>query len=147
MQQRGCLDHCGHMKIEPKELRIQSRFVQREEIEVSKDALGVKIPSTATASLLHKRTGLSLEWHQLQYLKTKDKNELVMQSREANESGHVTAADRLLAELDNDPRTSYMCLFGEYNSGLLKVKLKRKRLDNSAVEEYTKSRGDVPRRE
>ena len=65
MQQQGCLDHCGQMKIEPKELRIQSRFVQREEIEVSKDALGVKIPSTATASLLHKRTGLSLEWHQL----------------------------------------------------------------------------------
>ena len=122
------------MRIEPSELRIQSRFVQKEEIKISRDALDVKIPSTATASLLHKRTGLSLEWHQLQYLKTKDKNELVMQSRGSSSDGRVTAADRLLAELDNDPRTSYICLFGEYSSGLLKVKLKRKRLDNSVEE-------------
>ena len=132
-QQRGNLHHCGHLHVDPSQLRIQSRFVPRHEIKVAKDALDVRVPSTSTASLLYKRTGLGLEWHQLQYLKTKDKNELVMQSRQSM-GGHVTAADRLLAQLDNDPTTTYVCLFGEYNSGLLTVKLKKKNLDKPVEE-------------
>ena len=112
--QSGNLHHCGHMHVHHNQLRIQSRFVQPRELKVAKDALSVRIPSTSSASLLYQRTGLHLEWHQLQYLKTKDKNELVMQSRDDSQDGHVTAADRLLAQLDNDPTTTYVCLFGEF---------------------------------
>ena len=51
-QQRGNLHHCGHIHVHHSQLRIQSRFVCRNEIEVAKDALSVRIPSTSTASLI-----------------------------------------------------------------------------------------------
>lgn len=139
-QQKGSLDHCGHMHTNPDHIKIQSRHVPKEEIEISKDALDAKISATATGSLLKKRTGLQLDWQQLQYLKTKNKNALVMSKRGSKSSGNITPVDRLIADLDNDPATSYICLFGEANSGLITIKTKKK---NSAVEEvFTSDLGD-----
>ena len=139
-QQKGSLDHCGHMHTNPDHIKIQSRHVPKEEIEISKDALDAKISATATGSLLKKRTGLTLDWQQLQYLKTKNKNALVMSKRGSKSSGNITPVDRLIADLDHDPATSYICLFGEANSGLITIKTKKK---NSAVEEvFTSDLGD-----
>ena len=76
-QQKGSLEHCGHMHISPQHLKIQSRHVPGEEIKISKDALDAKISATSTGTLLKKRTGIALDWQQLQYLKNKDKNALV----------------------------------------------------------------------
>lgn len=107
-QQKGSLDHCGHMHTNPDHIKIQSRHVPKEEIEISKDALDAKISATATGSLLKKRTGLTLDWQQLQYLKTKNKNALVMSKRGSKSSGNITPVDRLIADLDHDPATSYI---------------------------------------
>ena len=139
-QQKGSLEHCGHMHICPQHLKIQSRHVPGEEIKISKDALDAKISATSTGTLLKKRTGIALDWQQLQYLKNKDKNALVMSKRGDKSSGNITTVDRLLADLDADPETSYICLFGELNSGLITIKTKKK---NSNVEEvFTSDLGD-----
>ena len=83
-----------------------SKFAPPEELEVSKDALDSHISATATGTLFTKRTGMIMEWHQLQYLKKKKKNDLVMEARESLGSGHeITAVDRLIADLENDPKT------------------------------------------
>ena len=73
--------HCGCLQENPQFLRIRSEFVPPKELEISEDALDSHISATATGSLLNKRTGLSLEYHQLQYLKQRKRNDLVMEAR------------------------------------------------------------------
>ena len=144
-KQSGNLDHCGHIHEDPEFLRFNSKFAPEREREIAEDALDCHISSTSTSKLFNKRTGLSLEWHQMHYLKQRKKNDLVM---DANTSlglnkANVTAADRLIADLDDDPRTSYVCLFGEFESGLLKLKTKRKTLNNAIeVDEFSEDLGD-----
>jgi type II secretory pathway predicted ATPase ExeA len=75
------------------------------------------------------RTGETLTWQQLHYLKNRDKNRLVMNST----SSVVTASDRLIAQLENDPSQSYTALYAQFDSGLLTIKTKKKN-QNSAVE-------------
>ena len=77
---------------------------------------------------MKKRTGIDLNWHQLQHLKTKDKNN---NTSGGKNSAHATATDRLLADLKADPEVSFVCLFGDVSSGLLTIKTKRKNINNS----------------
>jgi hypothetical protein len=132
-QQRGNIVHCKHMHVVPQHLPIQSKFVPREELQIAKDALTSKISATAAGSLLRERTGISLNWQQLQYLKTKDTNQLVMSKKgSTSPTGHTTAADRLLADLNNDPTVSFLCLFADVKSGLITIKQRHKRTNNSS---------------
>ena len=81
----------------------------------------------------HQKNGIALEWHQIHYLKQRKKNDLVMDARESLgvDSANVTAVDQLLADLENDPNTSYVCLFGKFESGLWFIKTKCKTMNNS----------------
>ena len=112
LKQRGSIHHCDHLQENPLFLRYQSRFASNEELQISKDALESHIPSTATASLFAKRTGTYMDWHQFQYLKMK-------QQAESIGTDAVTPVDRLIASLENDPKTSFVVLYGEFTSGLL----------------------------
>lgn len=145
-QQRGCLDHCGHLQENPEFLRIRTKFAPTEEIQLSEDALECHISATETSNLLSKRTGLNLEWHQMHYLKEKKKNDAVMDAHESLGTGkaNITAVDRLLADLENDPKSSYVALFGEFDSGLLTIKTKRKTMNNSIeIDAFTDDLGDA----
>ena len=103
-----------------------------DELKIAQDALGAKISATASGSLLKNRTGIDLNWHQLQHLKTKDKNN---NTSDGKNSAHATATDRLLADLKADPEVSFVCLFGDVSSGLLTIKTKRKNVNNSLADE------------
>ena len=111
--QSGCLDHSGHTYTLPQNVPIQSKFVPEDELKIAQDALGAKISATASGSLLKNRTGIDLNWHQLQHLKTKDKNN---NTSGGKNSAHATATDRLLADLKADPEVSFVCLFGDVSS-------------------------------
>ena len=72
----------------------------------------------------------------MHYLMRKAKNDLFLSTagtRLSNRSStHVTAADRLLADLRNDPTVSFICLFADITSGLITIKQKSKRSNNSS---------------
>ena len=120
-RQKGCISHCGHMRLDSTHLRLQSRHVlNATELQVTRDSLSSKISATATVGLIEKRTGFQLEWQQVQYLKVKDKNQLVMNVSSLNPAP-ATAVDRLIAYLSNDKTKSFIMLFAEKKSGLLTV--------------------------
>ena len=140
-QQSGCLDHCGHSHFAPKYLRMPTKFVSQNELDLAKDCFATKNPTTTTTKLLNHRSDIGLEWHQLHYLKTKKKNDLVIQDMDPSlvpNNAEITAADRLLASLKNKPNVSYIALTAELNSGLITLKKRRKGVDNSiTVEELS----------
>ncbi|KAL7551396.1 hypothetical protein ACHAWF_015520, partial [Thalassiosira exigua] len=129
--QMGNPCHCGHISEKPEFIRIRSKFAPDNDLKISKDAMECNISATASSSLFTKRSGLSLEWHQLQYLKKMNKNDLVMNGKHSLKSTDVSAIDRLIADLESDPTISYTCLYGEFDSGLLTLKTKRKHMNNS----------------
>ena len=62
----------------------------------------------------------------------KDKNQLFISTAGSKTTiGHVTAADRLLADLKRDPTVSFICLFADISSGLITIKQKSKRANNT----------------
>ena len=134
-KQRGCADHCGHLHVAPQFLRMQTRFEDANELEVAEDALESHITATATGSLFTRRTGRHLDIHQLKYLKSRNKNDLVMNARDSlgDSLQGVTAVDRLIADLESDPKTSFVVLYAEFASNLLTLKTKTKHLDNAAL--------------
>ena len=132
LKQRGCVHHCNHLQETPEFLRIQTRHVPSDEIQISNDALDSHISATATASLFKKRTGIFLDYKQLQYLKKRNKNDLVMEAGGSLEGG-ITAVDRLIASLQNDHTISFIVLYGDFNTTLLTIKTKSQHLNNSAV--------------
>ena len=141
-QQGGCKDHCGHMHVNPSLIRLHSKHaIATDELKVAKDALNSKISATATAQLIKTRTGEELEWQQVQYLKTKDKNDLVMNAKGAQ----ATAVDRLFANLRNDPEKSFVALFAESDkSGLLTIKTKKVNANGAeTIEAFEGSLDDV----
>ena len=64
--------------------------------------LETDIAATQTSVLVETRTGVSLEWHQLHYLKSKEKKRLVI----TGDISNPTAADRLIAYLSNNADTT-----------------------------------------
>ena len=88
---------------------------------MANNSLESDIAATQTAASVETCTGENLEWHQLHYLKTKEKNRLVI-------SGDITnpnAADRLIVYLTKNAIVSFICLFAEFNSGLLTIKTEK----------------------
>jgi hypothetical protein len=57
------------------------------------------------------------------------------QSHDANLPTPSTPADLILADLDADPSSSYVAMYGKYDSELLTIHQKHKRLANHSVEE------------
>ena len=128
VKQRGSIHHCDHLQETPEFLRYQSRHASSNELQISKDALESHISATATASLFARRTGVYMDWHQLQYLKQKQKKKSI-----GSESYDVTPVDRLIADLEKDPKTSFVVLYGEFTSGLLTIKKRTKHMNNAAT--------------
>jgi len=88
------------------------------------------VPSAA-ASLTHRRSGIDLEKHQT---KCSNKKNLEEEQKAAQEfvvgEDHqgqgLTAADRLLFNVQADPSVSHVALFGRYESGALTLHYRKK---------------------
>ena len=130
-KQSGCRRHNGHPYIEHPLLRIQPRHsVTATEIDVVETALDSKIAVCQTAALVQTRTGINLDWNQINYMNTKQKNDLLASDK------YSTSADKLSVIL-SQPGSSSVCLFAEYNSNLLTIKQLKKSSKSTTTEEST----------
>ena len=51
--------------------------------------------------------------------------------------------DRLIPDLENDPMTSFVVLYGQYDTNLLTIKTKKKTMNNSVeIDNFTEDLGD-----
>jgi len=145
-QQNGNLQHCGHSHFESKYLRIKTKNLSQEELKLATDCFDSMNSATATGNLLNHRNDIGLEWHQLQYLKTKKKNDMVIRDMDPNDTSNtaeISSADRALVLLKNDPKVSFTALTAELNSGLITLKRRRKGMNNSiTIEEFTQDLDD-----
>ena len=142
-RQSGSLVHHGHSHFESKFLRIQTKHgLSLDEQKLASDCFEAQMSTTATTNLANLRSNVGLEWHQLKYLETRNKNDLVIKGMDPNDAKNVdqvSAADRVLALLNSKPNVSFVALTGELNSGLITLKKRKKGFDNSiTIEEFTK---------
>eukprot|EP00985_Skeletonema_marinoi_P033567 scaffold41627_cov190-Skeletonema_marinoi.AAC.1 len=126
---------------------MKTKFLPEEEHKLAEDCFDTKNSATTTANLLNYRNDIGLEWHQLHYLKTKKKNDMVIRDLDPGNSSsgaQISAADRALAILHNDSRVSYTALTAEAKSGLISIRRRKKGVDNSiTVEEVNENLDDA----
>ena len=123
-KQRGCIDHCGHLKINPKHLRLRTAVVMDDDnLQVAKDSFSSKIRAAPTRNLMQTRTGHTLAYHQVQYIGRKQKEEEM--SKRGVQLCHSTVIDRLVATVTNDPTISWVMLLAERESEMITIKMKR----------------------
>ena len=117
-QQAGCKRHTGHLYIDHPLLRLQSRHtLTPEELSVANSAVGSDITPRQTATMLQNRTGVSLEFRQLAYIRDRTERAAFLQS------GKSSPADKLSAYF-LQPGVSHISLYAVYNSELLTIKRK-----------------------
>ena len=140
-QQSGSFCHHGHIKELPQNIRLQSRHTGNEhERTVANDAMSVHIVPAAAGCLFTRRTGEHLDQEQLRYLKSKEKNRLII----SKDGCQATPADRLEAWAKADPTISSIALYGVWDSGLLKIRVKKRHLNNSLnVDDFNDDLGDA----
>ena len=136
--QRRCASHIGHINVDSSLVRLHADMAgSAHERQIAKDALECEVAATATSSLFEKRTGHCLEWYQVHYLKSKNKNRLMMGGTD------TTAADRLVAWLSSDKSRSFILLFAEYDSDLITIKTKKRHLNNAVeINTFEEDLGD-----
>ena len=142
-KQSGCINHCGHMHTTPSLLRSPAKVAgTTEEVLIAKDAMASEASATSAVSLFEQRTGHHLEWHQLHYLKRKERQHLTIH-KNGGGRGNKSAADRLIHQLTTDKKKSFICLFADYSTGLLKIKTKKYSSNGTHTEEdFTDDLGD-----
>ena len=103
--QMGHIHHHGHPRIESTLLRILPRHgVPLDKLNIAQSALDCEIGGNQTSVLVKARTGINLDWHQVQYLQTKQRNNLLASTE------YSTAADKLI-HFFAQPSISFVCLF------------------------------------
>ncbi|KAL7529078.1 hypothetical protein ACHAWF_002826, partial [Thalassiosira exigua] len=133
-QGSGCIRHEGHLRIDPECVRMVTRHALPDhQHKVATDSLETGIDTTSTAGLIEKRTGLSLSWQQVHYLKAKNRNALLLSDDSSTlHPDNATAADRLLSWLSTDSTKSYVALMAEFNSNLITIKTRSIRPNHAA---------------
>ncbi|KAL7549107.1 hypothetical protein ACHAWF_012377 [Thalassiosira exigua] len=130
-KQSGSFRHVGHFKIEPQHVRLASKHsLSDPEQQLSLDCYDTGIDNTSTAALIEQRTGSLVGWDQLRYMKNNHKNLMLTDNATDNET---TPADCLVRQLSRDPSESFVALFAEFHSGLVTIKTRSKRQNNSDV--------------
>ena len=73
-KQSGCKCHNGHPHVEHPLLRIQPRHaIPINEIGVAVSSVNSNIGPSLTSALIHNRTGVQLDWNQVDYIRRKKK--------------------------------------------------------------------------
>jgi len=82
------------------------------ECQLATDSLLAKSSVATTCDLVKQRTGYSLSWKQMKYLKEKKHKK---DHQDVGTGGFMTAADCLLPQLEHDTSSSFIALFAEKN--------------------------------
>ena len=126
--QSGCKCHNGHPHVDHPLLRIQPRHaLPSNELDVATSSLNSNIGPSQTAALIHNQTGILLDWNQADYMRRKERMAAL-----ANDQ-YSSSADKLIHQL-TQPGISSVCLFAQYNSGLLTIRKKNRAPNSTAVE-------------
>ena len=130
-EQAGCKDHNGHTHREPHECRMYAKDYGKDALELIVDGFQSAICPSMIASLIDTREGHAIDASQIRHLKKKmrDATHIRMDvikdmanGRENPDPTYTpTAADRLLSNLESDPKYTYTVLYGQYDSDELKV--------------------------
>ena len=129
-QQAGSLDHIGHPHLYQDEIRHGVNVIGEDNMELTQQAFSSEIRPGQTQNLIEERTGTTLEaWQVKHQFKKKHDSDLIVNcalDSPLNPS-QMTAADKLLADLESNPNESYYALFARFETDLLKIVAKRKR--------------------
>jgi len=121
-KQSAVSHHCGHTEQTPDQIRIRTNKLGQEQLQRIKNCVETFVGCATIADLTRLESGMDIEYSQLHNLRRKVREQhylSVVPGMEA--AGPSTSADRLLANLENDPETSYIVLYGSYESNLLTV--------------------------
>ena len=130
-QQSGCVKHCGHLKRTSDQVRIGKNHVPSKDQKLMHDLLSSHFVAPAVSTVIYNRSGIDLEPYQIYDMHKTLKDSIFLNQRPGfrKENGHnarPTAADSLLANLDANPRASYIVLYGDYDSNLLTIRRRSK---------------------
>jgi hypothetical protein len=121
-KQTGVSHHCGHPKRLPEQIRIRTNKLGEDQIKRITNCLNVFVQSSSISDLTYLETGVDIEQSQIQYHRKKIKQQFYLSAVPGNVAhADSTAADRLLANLEADPHSSYIVLYGSYESNLLTI--------------------------
>ena len=145
----GSKVHKGHYKKEADEVRQLTKDVGENELQLAADLLSQNIDPMTVRAFVQKRTGQLLNANQIRAFRVKLSDATIVDGETTAGVGRRTPADKLLKALEEDPETSFIALFGDFDSNLLstpKLRLKRKQRGKGAVEKTfdTHTAGPVP---
>mmetsp|Transcript_19502 Transcript_19502/g.46791 ORF Transcript_19502/g.46791 Transcript_19502/m.46791 type:complete len:398 (+) Transcript_19502:270-1463(+) len=136
-KQSGCKCHNGHPHVEHPMLRIMPHHaIPINEMGVAVSSVNSNIACNLTSDLIHNRTGVQLDWNQVEYIQRKERGYAAL-----SRDGNSTSADKLIHQL-SQPGISYVILLAEYNSGLLTIR-KKMRASNTSTTETTDFNEDL----
>jgi hypothetical protein len=144
-EQQGSLQHCGHLWCQPELVSLPVKALPRDEIIMASDGTKEFMKASMLEALLFHQNATTIPTQKLQYFQSCQKrmaeNPMLSflwtgeQSHDANLPMPSTPADLILADLDADPSSSYVAMYGKYDSELLTIHQKHKRLADHSVEE------------
>jgi hypothetical protein len=138
-EQRGNPNHAGHIRRTPDIAPARALDLPLDEQKLACDLNESNVPLSTMDNIIFSRNNLSLSQGKLEYLRTKQR-EVELDRALSSDFGAdpilhpKTAADRLLAHFDTDETSKYVALFGEYDSGRLTIKKKRKHKKDYKIE-------------
>ena len=130
-EQAGCKDHNGHTHREPHECRMYAKDYGEDAMKLVIDSLQSAIRPSLIASLIDTREGHHINPKQIRHMKKKMRDttvirldmikELANNEAPSDPAYKPTPADRLLSELESNPKYTYTVLYGQYDSDELKI--------------------------
>jgi hypothetical protein len=145
-EQQGSLKHCGHLWCQPELVLLPVKALPKED-EIIMAANGTKefMKASMLEALLFCQNARTIPTQKLQYFQLCQKrmvdNPMLLaiktgdESHDANLPKPSTPADLILVDLDADPNSSYVAMYGKYDSELLTIHHKYKLLADHSVEE------------
>ncbi len=129
-QQAGNKCHVGHFPVPRAVANPGAAAMTQEEQALDADCVQAHVPTGARKKLIMKRSNVYMTKTQLRHMREKQR-ELLIDSRlslmpEGAITRPTTAADRLLAQYDENDSSCYIALYAEFDSDLLTIKKKCK---------------------
>lgn len=130
--------HLGHLPVEPEHILLPTKNIGEDNMKLTEQMMEANFTPASVRDFMENRTGQQLSTAALRHIRNKTRDTLLVHSSDvAIHPSHMSAADRLLANLDSSPNSSYVALFGEMDSDLLTIPKftgRKKQRDNAAME-------------
>lgn len=158
-KQGGSLKHIGHPPLHKEELRHRVNIIGEDNVQLTQQSYSSEIRPGQAQNLIKERTGTTLESWQIrhQFRKKQDSDLLITRALGTDsDPSQMTAADRLLHDLESSPNESCYALFARFDTDLLTIVAKKKReqgqllldevLDPNSLQDSTDSASDYASR-